>query len=112
MMSTDPSLCTCGEPWCKACFQPSAPENPKRPTLVESIERTIARYPKTLAALVDDAPQTYGRRNISKMLTEWRRLADACRAEGTPAIQAALDDCEEWIDFAFPPKAETAQPES
>lgn len=48
----------------------------------------------------------YGNRNVPKMIRGWRRLADACRAEGTPAIQAALDDVEQYIDYAFQKGAE------
>ena len=43
----------------------------------------------------------YGRRNVPKMLAEWNALRAACRGHGTPDIQDALDQCEEWIDFAF-----------
>ena len=46
-------------------------------------------------------PRRYGRRKVTKMYAEWNRMREVCRAEGTPAIQDALDDCEEWIDFAF-----------
>ena len=43
----------------------------------------------------------YGNRKIVKMYNEMNRLRAAIQREGTPAIQAAWDDCEEWIDFAF-----------
>jgi hypothetical protein len=43
----------------------------------------------------------YGNRNVPKMIREWRALADLCRAEGTPAIQDALDKVEQHIDYAY-----------
>jgi hypothetical protein len=43
----------------------------------------------------------YGNRNVPKMIHEWRALADLCRAEGTPAIQDALDKVEQHIDYAY-----------
>lgn len=43
----------------------------------------------------------YGNRKVSKMIREWRALADLCRAEGTPAIQDALDNVEQHIDYAY-----------
>jgi hypothetical protein len=46
-------------------------------------------------------PERYGNRKMPKIISEWRALADACRAEGTPAIQAALDRVEPVIDAAF-----------
>ena len=48
----------------------------------------------------------YGNRNVTKMIREWRALADLCRAEGTPAIQDALDRVEQHIDYAYGAKAE------
>lgn len=55
------------------------------------------------------SPAKYGNRNVAKMIRGWRRLADACRAEGTPAIQAALDDVEQYIDYAFQNGADGAE---
>ena len=46
-------------------------------------------------------PERYGNRKMPKIIREWRGLADACRAEGTPSIQAALDRVEPVIDAAF-----------
>lgn len=43
----------------------------------------------------------YGNRRVPKMLDEWRSFRDACRDEGTPAIQDGLDKVEQWIDWAF-----------
>jgi hypothetical protein len=43
----------------------------------------------------------YGNRNVTKMIREWRALADLCRQEGTPAIQDALDKVEQHIDYAY-----------
>ncbi len=48
----------------------------------------------------------YGNRNVPKMIREWRALADLCRAEGTPAIQNALDRVEQHIDYAYGAQAE------
>ena len=48
----------------------------------------------------------YGNRNVPKMIREWRTLADLCRAEGTPAIQDALDKVEQHIDYAYGAQAE------
>jgi hypothetical protein len=48
----------------------------------------------------------YGNRNVPKMIREWRALADLCRAEGTPAIQDALDKVEQHIDYAYRREAE------
>lgn len=45
--------------------------------------------------------EKYGNRNISKMYSEWDILRKVGRSEGTPTIQTAIDNCEEWIDFAF-----------
>lgn len=53
------------------------------------------------AISVTTDPTRYGNRKISKMMAQWRKLAELCRSEGSPAIQDALDDCETWIDFAF-----------
>lgn len=47
----------------------------------------------------------YGNRKVAKMYREWRDLANLCRAEGTPAIQDALDKVEQHIDYAY--RAET-----
>lgn len=43
----------------------------------------------------------YGRRKISRMLAEWNRLREAVHREGTPAVLAAFEACEEWVDFAY-----------
>lgn len=43
----------------------------------------------------------YGRRNVAKMIREWDALRQAIRGEGTPAIQTALDQVEEHIDYAY-----------
>lgn len=43
----------------------------------------------------------YGNRRVPKMREQWNAHRDACRAEGTPAVQETLDAVEEWIDFAF-----------
>jgi hypothetical protein len=40
------------------------------------------------------------------VIREWRTLADLCRAEGTPAIQDALDKVEQHIDYAYRAQAE------
>ena len=45
--------------------------------------------------------QKYGNRNVPKMIAEWDAHRKACRAEGTPAIQAAWDAVEEHIDYAY-----------
>jgi hypothetical protein len=60
--------------------------------------------------MMDNAPARYGNRKVPKMYAEFNTLRAAIRAEGTPAIQAALDDCEEWIDFAFGKADETKPP--
>lgn len=75
-----------------------------------------AAEPARIALAGTGASAQYGQRPLSQMMREWRALADACRAQGTPDIQAALEDCEPWIDFAFaasatnPPTAD--QPEA
>jgi hypothetical protein len=43
----------------------------------------------------------YGQRNVAKMIREWDALRKAIRAEGTPAIQDALDKIEPHIDYAY-----------
>lgn len=43
----------------------------------------------------------YGKRRVSKMLSEWNRLREAVREGNLEGIQNAFDACEEWIDFAF-----------
>lgn len=43
----------------------------------------------------------YGNRNVPKMISQWDAHRQACRAEGTPLIQATLDAMEEHIDFAY-----------
>lgn len=48
----------------------------------------------------------YGTRRVPKLYAEWGQHREACRAEGTPAIQETLDKIEEWIDFAFQQAAE------
>lgn len=43
----------------------------------------------------------YGNRKVTNMIADWRKLAEACRAEGTPSIQEALDRVEQFIDASF-----------
>jgi hypothetical protein len=50
---------------------------------------------------MSDPTRKYGNRNVPKMYREWRALANLCRAEGTPAIQDALDKVEQHIDYAY-----------
>lgn len=45
--------------------------------------------------------ERYGNRKVSKMIQEWRELAEVIRREGTPAIQDALDRVESHIDYAY-----------
>lgn len=45
--------------------------------------------------------ERYGNRKVSKMIREWRELAEVIRREGTPAIQDALDRVESHIDYAY-----------
>ena len=45
--------------------------------------------------------EKYGSRNVTKMIREWRQLADIIRLEGTPNIQDALDKVESHIDYAY-----------
>lgn len=43
----------------------------------------------------------YGNVRITKIKTAFDELRAACRAEGTPRIQQAIDRYEPWADFAF-----------
>lgn len=43
----------------------------------------------------------YGQRKVTKMYAEWAEHRTACRAEGTPAVQATLDKVEQWVDYVF-----------
>jgi len=45
--------------------------------------------------------ERYGNRKVSKMIREWRELANLIRQEGTPNIQDALDRVETHIDYAY-----------
>lgn len=47
-------------------------------------------------------PERYGRRKVSGMYEEWKALRTSIRS-GAPIeqIEANLDACEEWIDYAF-----------
>ena len=47
------------------------------------------------------AETKYGKRNVKKMIQQFNDLRQSCRAEGTPAIQDALDKVEEHIDYAY-----------
>ncbi|MGA0540685.1 hypothetical protein [Neotabrizicola sp. VNH66] len=50
--------------------------------------------------MADNTPR-FGRRKVPGMLADWNALRSACRAEGTEAIQTALDRIEEHIDAAY-----------
>lgn len=43
----------------------------------------------------------YGSVRITKIKAAYDELRAACRDEGTPRIQEALDRYEQWADFAF-----------
>lgn len=46
--------------------------------------------------------EKYGNRRVSKMYHQWNKLRDAIRTGASrEEVESALDDCEEWIDFAF-----------
>lgn len=45
--------------------------------------------------------ERYGRVKVSKIMTAFNELRDACRSEGTPRIQDAIDRYEQWADFAY-----------
>lgn len=47
-----------------------------------------------------EAPK-YGKVRISKILAAFNELREACRAEGTPRIQDAIDRYEPWADCAL-----------
>lgn len=42
---------------------------------------------------------------VQTMLRDINELRQACRAEGTPAIQDALDNCERWFGQLDPTSA-------
>lgn len=43
----------------------------------------------------------YGRTNVAKIIAAFNELRAACRDEGTPRIQDALDRYEPWADFVM-----------
>ena len=49
--------------------------------------------------------ERYGDVRVSKIIAAFNELREACRAEGTPRIQEALDRYEPWADYAFTPPA-------
>ena len=68
-----------------------------RPTMQEEADYQLRQI---------EAMRKYGNRNVPKIIREWRALANLCRAEGTPAIQDALDKVEQHIDYAYGAQAE------
>lgn len=43
----------------------------------------------------------YGNTRIHKIHKAIKDLREACRSEGTPRIQSALDRLEPWIDYLY-----------
>ena len=46
-------------------------------------------------------PARYGNRNVPKMIRQVDTLRQLIRAKGVPEIQAAWDDIEPHIDYAY-----------
>ena len=57
----------------------------------------------------DKLIERYGDVRITKIMAAFKELRTACRDEGTPRIQEALDRYEPWADFvaARPKQGET-----
>lgn len=77
------------------------------PASIAALSARLRRYgftdtPDAIDALAARCwPQKYGRRNIAKMRDEINELRRACRDEGSPRIQAALDAVEPHLCFAY-----------
>lgn len=56
---------------------------------------------RAVLAALPDRSDRYGNVKVIKIVAAFNELRDACRSEGTPRIQEAIDRYEPWADYVM-----------